>query len=212
MSKPSTSAPASLRDAVLAVAQRRFLAHGYDGLAVRAIADEAGCTTMAVYTHFGGKDGLTQTFFDEGFARLAAAQRAVPADLPPRERVMALCHAYRRLAHDFPHHYDLMLGAQSARFSPAPESRARALATIAYLADAVAPLQPGDAAPMNAEDHAHVIIAFCHGWVTLERAGLFRPGVRQDRAFERGVSLLLGEQPRAPRSTRTKRNTRESRR
>ena len=207
MAKPSTSAPTSLRDAVLAVAQRRFLAHGYDGLAVRAIADEAGCTTMAVYTHFGGKDGLTQTFFDEGFARLAAAQRAVPADLPPRERVTALCHAYRRLAHDFPHHYDLMLGAQSARFTPAPESRARALATITYLAEAVAPLQPSDAAPTSAEDHAHAIIAFCHGWVTLERAGLFRPGARQDRAFERGVVLLLGAAGRTTRSgTAARRN------
>lgn len=193
MSKPSTPALTSLRDAVLAVAHRRFLAYGYDGLAVRAIAEEAGCTTMAVYTHFGGKDGLIQTFFDEGFARLAAAQRAVPADLPPRERVTALCHAYRRLAHDFPHHYDLMLGAQSARFAPSPESRGRALATISYLAEALTPLQPPGADPTSAEDHAHEVIAFCHGWVTLERAGLLPAGTRQERAFERGVGLLLGD-------------------
>lgn len=190
----STQSPRSLRDAVLAVARRRFLSSGLDGLAVRSVADEAGCTTMAVYTHFGGKDGLVQAFFDEGFEQLAAAQREVPDNLPPRERVVELCRAYRRLAHDFPHHYDLMLGARSGSFTPTPESRGRALSTIVYLANAVLPFQTtGRGRQARAEDHAHAIIAFCHGWVTLERAGLLAPGPRQDGAFLRGVRSLLEE-------------------
>lgn len=177
------------------VARRRFLAHGLDGLAVRAIADEAGCTTMAVYTHFGGKDGLVQAFFDEGFERLAAAQRAVPADLAPRERAIALCHAYRHLAHELPQHYDLMLGARSGAFRPAPESRRRALGTIEFLADVLLPLQaPGPSRRIRAADHANLLIAFCHGWVTLERAGLFPTDARQDRAFARGVRGLLNRE------------------
>lgn len=198
MARSSTSSPPSLRDTVLHVARRRFLANGLDGLAVRALADEAGCTTMAVYTHFGGKDGLIQTFFDEGFERLAAAQRDVPANLPPRDRVVELCLAYRRIAHDFPHHYDLMLGAKSAVFTPTAESRQRALATITFLADVLRPLQPGRTRSRErAEDHAHEIIAYCHGWVTLERAGLWRSDPRQDRAFVRGVRALLADAPDA---------------
>lgn len=188
----STRTPPTLRDVVFDVARRRFVAQGLDGLAVRAIADEAGCTTMAVYTHFGGKDGLVQAFFDEGFERLAAAQRAVSADLAPRERALALCHAYRRLAHELPHHYDLMLGARSGGFRPAPESRRRALGTIEYLADVLLPLQaPGPSRKMRANDHAQLLVAFCHGWVTLERAGLLAADARQERAFDRGARELL---------------------
>jgi AcrR family transcriptional regulator len=186
----------SLGVAVLDAAHRRFLDGGIDALSVRAIATDAGCTTMAVYTHFGGKDGLIQHFFDEGFARLADAQRAVPETLPLHERVVALCLSYRRIAHAYPHHYDLMLGAHSGRFQPAPESRARALATIEYLTDVLAPLEA--AGPMQREraaERARAVIAFCHGWVMLERAGLHPLNDKSDAAFERSVHTLLHVTP-----------------
>jgi AcrR family transcriptional regulator len=177
---------------VLAAARRRFLEGGIDALSVRAIATDAGCTTMAVYTHFGGKDGLIQHFFDEGFARLADAQREVPETLPLDERVVALCRSYRRIAHAYPHHYDLMLGAHSGRFQPAPASRARALATIDYLADVLAPLEtPGPTQRSRAAERARAVIAFCHGWVMLERAGLYPVTAHGDAAFERAVHALL---------------------
>ncbi|MCU0624108.1 MAG: TetR/AcrR family transcriptional regulator [Gemmatimonadaceae bacterium] len=190
---PQSIAPGiTLREQVLAAARRRFMAGGLEALAVRAIADEAGCTTMAVYTHFGGKDGLVQLFFDEGFERLAEAQRGVPASLAPIERGVALCRAYRAVAHAYPHHYDLMLGARSGQFTPAPESRRRALATIEHLVDVLEPLHAGaSAARRAATDHAHAVIAFCHGWVALERAGLFAPDANRDAAFERGAEAVV---------------------
>jgi AcrR family transcriptional regulator len=193
---PSSERPdataASLADAVLAAARHRFLDGGIDALSVRAIAADAGCTTMAVYTHFGGKDGLVQQFFDEGFARLAAAQQAVPTTLPVPDRVVALCHAYRAIAHGFPHHYDLMLGAHSGRFRPAPDSRRRALATIAYLVDVLEAIEPrGAKRRVRAEVRARAVIALCHGWVMLERAGLYPMNAEADTAFERAVQSLL---------------------
>lgn len=189
----SEASPPSLGDAVLSAARRRFLDGGLDALSVRAIATDAGCTTMAVYTHFGGKDGLLQHFFDEGFANLGAAQRAVPATLPAVERVGALCRAYRDIAHRYPHHYDLMLGAHSGRFQPAPESRRQALHTIEFLVDVLEVFEtPGDSVRARARDRAHAVIAFCHGWVMLERAGLYATGADTDAAFDRAVRSLIG--------------------
>lgn len=189
---PPASDPTSLGDAVLAAASRRFVEGGLDALSVRAIATDAGCTTMAVYTHFGGKDGLLQHFFDEGFARLSAAQRAVPDTLPTADRVRALCRAYRGIAQSFPHHYDLMLGAHSGRFTPAPASRRHALQTIEYLVDVLKVLDSDSASPRDrARDRAHAVIAFCHGWVMLERAGLYPINATSDAAFDRAVTALL---------------------
>ena len=200
---------ASLRERVLAAARRRFLAGGLEALAVRAIAEEAGCTTMAVYTHFGGKDGLVQLFFDEGFERLAEAQRGVPASLAPIERGVALCRAYRTVAHMYPHHYDLMLGARSGQFTPAPESRRRALATIEHLIDALEPLHVARPnARRAATDHAHAVIAYCHGWVALERGGLLVPDAHGDAAFASGAAAVLTGGVAAPPSATEQRRRR----
>ncbi|WP_053333878.1 TetR/AcrR family transcriptional regulator [Gemmatimonas phototrophica] len=189
---PVPATPPSLADAVLSAASHRFQHGGVDALSVRAIAADAGCTTMAVYTHFGGKDGLLQYFFDEGFGRLSAEQRAVPETLAPRERVAALCRAYRRIAHTFPHHYDLMLGAHSGRFTPAPESRRHALNTIDYLVNVLALFEaPGAALRERAQARAHALIAFCHGWVMLERAGLYAVSDETTSAFDQAVGLLI---------------------
>lgn len=44
---------------------------GGAGFTIRRIADAAGTSTMAIYTHFGGVDGLRHAVRREGFARFA---------------------------------------------------------------------------------------------------------------------------------------------
>jgi len=46
------------KDAILAVARRRFLADGYDRVTLRSIAAEAGVDAALVSYHFGSKRGL----------------------------------------------------------------------------------------------------------------------------------------------------------
>ena len=48
----------SRRDAVLSAARHQFLEKGYAGATVRAIAEEAGTTTGAIYSSFSGKADL----------------------------------------------------------------------------------------------------------------------------------------------------------
>jgi AcrR family transcriptional regulator len=148
---------------------------------------------MAVYTRFGGKNGLVQMLFDEGFERLRQAQAAVDLKLAPEARVLALCLAYRQTAHAFPHHYRLMLGAHGSGFEPTATSRQRSAATLTTLVDAVAATLPKTRQRQTrATALAHRVLALCHGWVSLEQIGLLttKPAA-QEKAFKEAVTALL---------------------
>ncbi len=140
---------------------------------MRRVAEAAGCTTMLVYSRLGGKSGVLQALYNEGFDLLAAEQNALALSMPPRERVHALCAAFVRLAQEHPHHYALMLGVHSGEFDPPPDSRLRALATLDHLADAVRRAIGGTRhKTRRADEVARQLFALCHGWCTLQGAGL----------------------------------------
>jgi AcrR family transcriptional regulator len=190
-SRASDSGTTDHAKALLNATRTIFVQEGLGGLSVRRVAELAGCTTMLVYSRFGGKEGLIGAMFDEGFAALAQAQQAVPKSLEPRARVLALCQAYLGVAHKYPHHYALMLGTQSGAFKPSETSHARAMATLDHLVAAVrATLPAGARRPANAAVAAHRILAFCHGWLMLEQIGPLR--ARSNNAsFLRGLEALL---------------------
>lgn len=54
------------REAVLDVAQRRFLSRGYGLTTVSEIAQEAGVSPETVYKSFGGKAGLVKAIYERG--------------------------------------------------------------------------------------------------------------------------------------------------
>lgn len=67
------------REAVLDVAQRRFLSHGYGVTTVSEIAQESGVSPETIYKAFGGKAGLVKAIYDrglEGQGTLPAYQRS----------------------------------------------------------------------------------------------------------------------------------------
>jgi AcrR family transcriptional regulator len=183
---PDTSA------ALLDAARNIFVSEGLKGLSVRRVADAAGCTTMAVYSRFKGKEGILGALFDEGFEQLSIAQQAVDPKLRNEDRLLAFCRAYRKTAHAYPHHYALMLGNFSGEISPSPESQAKAFATLERLTDAVAslPSMQGKNRAANVEI-ANRLFAFCHGWVSLERIGFFGDEKNIAKQFDKAVLALL---------------------
>jgi len=177
-------------DALIKAARDIFELDGLSALSVRKVANTAGCTTMQVYSRFGGKDGIVQILFNDGFQLLAEAQNAVPSELPPDLRVAKLCLTYLRIARENPKHYALMLGGHSDDFSPSRESGAKAMATLSYLIEAVelAIPQTGDGGKL-ATRIGHQILAICHGWVTLGAAGL-HDGLSDDCVEEAVFALI----------------------
>jgi AcrR family transcriptional regulator len=177
---------------LLSAAREIFVAEGVKGLSVRRVSERAGCTTMAVYSRFGGKEGLLAALFDEGFERLAEAQDQMAKTPAGAPRVVKLCRAYRATAQEFPHHYALMLGQFSGEHTPSPASSAKAMATLHTLIDAVAATLPASAAgAQRATQVANRLFAFCHGWVSLERLGFFGSSTDVEGSFELAVATLL---------------------
>ncbi|MGZ8095684.1 MAG: TetR/AcrR family transcriptional regulator, partial [Methylosarcina sp.] len=53
-----TRTPKSKRQAILDAAKRAFLAHGYSGASMEAIAEAAPVSKPTLYSHFNGKQEL----------------------------------------------------------------------------------------------------------------------------------------------------------
>src|SRR4051812_23804404 len=89
------------RRQVVEAAARVLAEDGPHGLSLRRIAAEAGGSTQIVYTLFGGKPGLADALYAEGFRRLAQAMVGELAAAPnpgDPERLKALGRAYLAFA------------------------------------------------------------------------------------------------------------------
>lgn len=73
------------REKVLDAAERLFADHGFDGVSIRRIAQEAGVTLGVVGFHGGSKMDLFKTILERRVAPLSAARRAGLARLLERK-------------------------------------------------------------------------------------------------------------------------------
>lgn len=78
---------------------------------LRAVVAGTGVSTMAVYTYFGGMDGLWRAMRQEGFTRLAAELATVPLSTDPVRDLAALGAAYLDNAVANPDLYRVMFDA-----------------------------------------------------------------------------------------------------
>jgi AcrR family transcriptional regulator len=167
------------RRAVLESAARLLAEEGPHGLSLRRIAAEAGGSTQLVYTLFGGKPGLADALYEEGFSRLAAACKAALAECPPPgdpERLMAVGRAYRAFAQHEPAFFAVMFGRAIPDFTPtrSTSGRCRASTFGSLVAEVQACLDEGTLVATSAEELARLCWVTVHGLSALESAGMLR--------------------------------------
>ena len=80
-------------------------------ITLRSLTAGTGGSTMAVYTHFGGMDGLWRALRQEGFTRLAVELSTVVPAGDPVTDLTALVAAYLRNALDHSDLYRVMFDA-----------------------------------------------------------------------------------------------------
>jgi AcrR family transcriptional regulator len=161
----------AVRRLVLDVASRLLEAEGPEALTMRRIAAEVGCSTSVLYTMFGGKSGVAEGLWREGFERLRQAMERVEAG-DPLGRLTALGHAYRSNALANRAYYAVMFQRPIPGFEPSAEAYADSLRPLHILVGAVADCL--EAGVFRAADPTHVatvLWAAAHGAVSLELAG-----------------------------------------
>src|SRR5689334_8224639 len=80
-------------------------------ITLRSLVAGTGVSTMAVYTWFGGMDGMWKALRQEGFTRLADRLAAVTMSTDPVRDLTALVAAYLGNALDHPDLYRVMFDA-----------------------------------------------------------------------------------------------------
>ena len=147
---------------------------GPAGLTMRRLATALGCTTTVLYTMFASKQGLIDAMYREGFDRLTARMRAIPADAPPAERLRLSGIAYRENALASPELYQLTFGGAAGEHTPGPQATAAAEASLEPLVEIVqACIDAGLFRPEEPRFIAQVLTAAAHGAVSLELSHYF---------------------------------------
>jgi len=158
------------RDSLCDVATRLFAEKGYDGVTMRALATELGCSPMTPYRYFENKDEIFEAVRHAAFDRFADRLEAAAASATdPLRRLRALCRGYVRFALDEPHAYRIMFELDPPDGTSAPgNDEARAwFAMRGAVADAI------EAGVLVGEPDvlAHLYWSNVHGLVALHLAG-----------------------------------------
>ncbi len=150
---------------------------GPHGLSLRRIAALAGSSTQEVYTLFGGKAGLAEALYTEGFRRMSITITSALATAPPPGdpgRLIALGRAYRQFALKERAFFSVMFGRSIPGFSPPSETRAaRRAETLGHVVRAADEcLFAGTLIAKDAIHIARTCWVTMHGLCSLEVAGL----------------------------------------
>lgn len=188
---------ATVRQGMLDAATRLLSEEGPASLTVRKVAEAVNCSTTLLYSLFGGKDGLANELYLEGFARLkaefeAAARQAGKAREGTLARILLLARVYHDYAKRNPSYYMVMFGDAIAGFVPPVESRKQAWESLAVLIDAFdACMKSGALPPSNPTAAARLLWAAMHGATSLELKGYYLKTERADELFNAAVNAVL---------------------
>lgn len=107
---PPVESDASSRERILQAAKALFAERGYEGTTTSTIARAAGTSESQMMKHFGGKEGVLEAIFEEGWQEV---MRRVPVALDttddPVQKLHALVRTLMTVFHDDPDLSSLML-------------------------------------------------------------------------------------------------------
>jgi AcrR family transcriptional regulator len=191
----------AFRARLCAVAQKRFARQGVNGVSMRQLADELGCSPMTPYRYFRDKEEILAAVRTAAFDRFASAleeaARKTQGDL--RAGGEAMGEAYIRFALGDPEAYRLMFDLAQPHPDRYPDlvrasARARHMMSAALEALVKAGIFVGDPQLLG-----YVFWATMHGLVVLHLAGKLpdKPGFRTIQQEAMRV-LVAGARSGAP--------------
>ncbi len=182
-----------MRLAMLDAAQHLLQTEGLAGFTVRRVAQAVNCSTTLLYSQFGGKDGLSNELYLEGFARLKQVFSGQPqAEVQGVERLRTFARLYRDFAHHQPSYYLIMFGDGLVGFVPPQESRQTAWQSFEQLiAHFSSCMQQGLLPHSNPTAAARLLWAAMHGVIHLELKGYYLTPAQANDLYAASVEAAL---------------------
>lgn len=195
MPRPHSAAEISeVRDQLCAAAMRRFAADGAEGLTMRTLARDVGCSPMKAYRYFRDKDELMAAMRAMAFNRFAEALEAAAAgEGDSRARATAVGEAYVAFALANREAYRLMFDTAPADGEAFPDLAAARARAGRSMSDYVEAMIAEGALKGDARQIGQMFWAAIHGVVLLELSGvLTRDGGADTLRREMMRTLFIG--------------------
>lgn len=195
---------APVRDRMLGAALTVLSAEGAAAVTARRLAAEVGVSTMAVYTHFGGMDGVWHSVVDHGCRGLVAGFDAVGASRDPVTDVAAYGAVYVGRGLADPELYRVMFtDPRLAEHTDvlADEALDRLAAVVGRCAGGRLAVLPAS----GVTGLAYQLWLLWHGAVSLALVGMLKPKQVRQTVTDGMINLFAGlgdERSHAGRSVR----------
>lgn len=162
----------ALRQGLLDAASRLLAEKGLEALNMREVAKEINASTKVLYTLFGGKEGLLDALYQEGFIRLRAALEAVSSK-EPLARLGLISQVYRQFALENPHYYAILMNLYNKGYKPSEQSMQLASDSFEVLGECIQECIDANIMTGEAEMISITLWACMHGEISLELGGNF---------------------------------------
>ena len=168
------------RTKILNAASELFLEGGGDALSVRAISKRAGLSTIGIYSHFQGKQGILDALYIEGFNLVREAMDVIPEGKANKEQVLEACLGYLNVGEQHEAHYRLIFGESDAGYQPSEEAVAARDSAFSKLVRVAGSYLPDGATIEERRQIALDIWAIVHGYVSISRHMVFTDDINLD--------------------------------
>ncbi|MBF4488375.1 TetR/AcrR family transcriptional regulator [Psychrobacter sp. N25K4-3-2] len=168
------------RTKILNAASELFLEGGGDALSVRAISKRAGLSTIGIYSHFQGKQGILDALYIEGFNLVRDAMNVIPDGKANKEQVLEACLGYLNVGEKYEAHYRLIFGESDAGYQPSIEAIAARDSAFSKLVRVAGSYLPDGAGIEERRQIALDIWAIVHGYVSISHHMVFTDDIKLD--------------------------------
>jgi AcrR family transcriptional regulator len=186
------------RESLRAAAERLFAEHGPGGVSVRAVAEEVGTTTRAVYSLFGSREGLVvDALAQRAYELLTEGVLAHPETDDPAADLAAMgADVFRPFVLEHPALFRITFQRVIPDFEPGPELLEERQRALDALTAKVARLQEARLLRRGITVEA-VVVAFqgmCEGLANAEMRGAIMrmlPDGDEEQAWRVAMDALL---------------------
>lgn len=159
------------RTKILNAATELFLEGGGSALSVRAISRKAGLSTIGIYSHFQGKQGILDALYIEGFNLVRQAMDVVPAGSATKAQVLESCLGYLKVGEKNEAHYRLIFGESDPGYQPSVDAIAARDDAFSKLVSVAGSYLPNHSKAVDRRQVALDVWAIVHGYVSIRHRG-----------------------------------------